>query len=152
MNELHDGHSEARRIFTIGYEGKSLEDFLRILMTNQVDAVVDVRYRPQSRKKGFSKSALIRALGDLDIDYWHDRGLGTPPDVLKEFRETGEYDWNAYLSFLDHHADVVEQLAAVASEQSIVLLCYEADYRICHRKFVAIETSEINGVPIFHLD
>ena len=55
------------KLFTIGYEGASLEDFLANLNIAGVDQLVDIRDFPGSRRKGFSKNALREALGRKEL-------------------------------------------------------------------------------------
>lgn len=45
-------------LYTIGYEGISLEEYLNRLIKNDVKVLVDVRKNPLSMKYGFSKSQL----------------------------------------------------------------------------------------------
>ena len=42
-------------LFTIGYEGVSLDDFLATLENTAIDVLLDIREFPVSRRKGFSK-------------------------------------------------------------------------------------------------
>lgn len=42
-------------VYTIGYEGIDLEQFIDIIKKNHIDTIIDVRKNPVSRKKGFSK-------------------------------------------------------------------------------------------------
>lgn len=65
-------------LYTIGYEGADLGDFLATLRAMCVTTLVDVRELPISRRKGFSKAALGEALGAVDIAYKHERHLGSP--------------------------------------------------------------------------
>jgi Domain of unknown function DUF488 len=48
----------ADRIFTFGYEGMSVDAFVRRLKASVIEAVLDVRTNPLSRKPGFSKRAM----------------------------------------------------------------------------------------------
>ena len=68
------------RIFTIGYEGATVAEFLDALRTAGVERVIDVRAVPNSRRPGFSKTPLRNALAEAGIDYVHLRPLGTPAD------------------------------------------------------------------------
>ena len=43
-------------MFTIGYEGRDVDEFVSCLMQYKVTRLIDVREIPLSRKKGFSKS------------------------------------------------------------------------------------------------
>ena len=68
------------RIFTIGYEGATVGEFLAALQQAGVKRVIDVRAVPNSRRPGFSKTPLRNALAETGIDYVHLRALGTPAD------------------------------------------------------------------------
>ena len=65
-------------LFTIGYEGKTLPEFVGELAAAKVSLVIDVRAIAASRRPGFSKTALSGALREAGIDYLHLRALGTP--------------------------------------------------------------------------
>src|SRR5215212_2549307 len=66
------------RIFTIGYEGATMAEFLAALRKAGVERLIDVRAVPNSRRPGFSKTPLRNALAEVGIDYVHLRALGTP--------------------------------------------------------------------------
>lgn len=67
-----------KQLFTIGYEGAALDDFMRILKAAKVDVLLDVRELAMSRRKGFSKTALGGALTDAGIHYRHEKQPGHP--------------------------------------------------------------------------
>lgn len=58
-------------LYTIGYEGISLEAYLNKLIKHDIKVLVDVRNNPLSQKFGFSKSQLIRYCEGLHIEYTH---------------------------------------------------------------------------------
>src|SRR5829696_2323525 len=66
------------RIFTIGYEGTTMPEFIAALQGAGVQRVIDVRALPLSRRPGFSKTPLKGALAEAGIEYVHLRALGTP--------------------------------------------------------------------------
>src|SRR5690606_1162660 len=78
-----NSRGEGGVLTTIGYEKADLSDFIATLRAANVDILIDIRDRAQSRRPGFSKSALAEALDEVDIDYVHFRQLGDP----KEGRE-----------------------------------------------------------------
>lgn len=148
----HDAPAKsASAIFTIGYEGRSPDDLFRSLVAAGVTMLIDSRWRPQSRKAGFSKSALQRECARRGIEYRHERDLGTPPEIMRHFRETGDYDWDAYQEFLRTKATTVDSVAGVARRASICLLCYELDAAQCHRRFVAQELASRLKGTVRHL-
>jgi uncharacterized protein (DUF488 family) len=105
-----------------------------------VERVIDVRYRPQSRRPGMSKTRLGELLGDHRIAYEHRRALGTPPDLRWLFR-TGRIAEGAaaYRQHVERAAP--EALDALAAELQAApptaLLCLEADPAACHRRVIA---------------
>ncbi|TAN54890.1 MAG: DUF488 domain-containing protein, partial [Rhodospirillales bacterium] len=73
-------------LFTIGYEGSSIEDFMATLLLANIRTLIDVRDLPISRRPGFAKKALAGALEKVGISYVHLKGLGDP----KEGREAAK--------------------------------------------------------------
>jgi uncharacterized protein (DUF488 family) len=65
---------------TIGYERSSLADFVATLVHSEIEILIDIRDRAQSRMRGFSKSALSEALKEAGIGYVHFRQLGDPKE------------------------------------------------------------------------
>ena len=101
--------------------------------------MLDVRYRPQSRRPGMSKTKLALKLAEHGIGYEHRRELGTPVAIRGLFR-AGYLD-EARAAYREHavtHAG--EELDALAAELGRVrtaLLCLEANPAGCHRRVVA---------------
>lgn len=125
---------------TIGYERADLEDFLATLMLCDIEVLVDVRDRAQSRRRGFSKSALESALRDTGIDYLHIRELGDP----KEGREAARKgDFHRFREIYDGVLETSEakkalkRLELLANDHRICLMCFERDQLTCHRKIVS---------------
>lgn len=128
------------RLFTIGYEGTEIADFIEHLLRAGVSTVVDVRDLPLSRKRGFSKNGLRSALGENGLEYVHCRALGAPKPLRDALRQGGS--WSQYTigyeAVLNANQDAIAELARqVEGGDSIALLCFEADERTCHRSLVA---------------
>src|ERR1044071_4254750 len=104
-------------LFTAGYEGLALSDFLKQLNAASVEVLFDVRYRPQSRKPGFSKNKLAAACKRVGIRYVHDAKLGTPPDQMAAMKAAGEYTpriFKRYRTFLLKQTHSLKQAVEVA--------------------------------------
>lgn len=139
-------------VLTVGYEGRTIQDVVRIVRDSGATSLLDVRWRPQSRKKSLSKTPLTAALAEAGVAYRHDRRLGTPPDILAEaHRPGGQYDWAAYTAFLDEQTDALEAAAATACTGPVALLCYEADPAECHRRLVAVRVAAAWDRQVLHL-
>ncbi len=141
-------------LFTAGYEGLAVSEFIGELKKKSVKVLFDIRYRPQSRKPGFSKNALAAECERVGIQYLHDPKLGTPPDQMAEMKEAGEYTpeiFKRYRTFLLKQKDSLAQAVKVATDKTTCLVCYEADYRGCHRKVVAEEIERRSDLTVDHL-
>ena len=124
------------KLFTIGYEGATMGEFLTALQAAGVERVIDVRAVPNSRRPGFSKTPLRNALAEAGIDYVHLRALGTPA-AGREAARTGrkaELE-RIYAGQLETPQAMAEgaQMVELASERPSALLCYERDPACCHR-------------------
>ena len=145
-------------IYTIGYEGLSLDDFWNLLESNGIEMLADVRALPLSRKRGFSKTPLSARCRELGVEYCHYRALGCPQiirDAYKSHRSWAQYT-TSYLSYLRSDEEAIEsalrELEHLAPEKRCALLCFEADALRCHRSYVAEELSaRLSGASIEHL-
>ena len=124
------------RMFTIGYEGATVSEFLAALRQAGVERVIDVRAVPNSRRPGFSKTPLRNALAEEGIEYVHLRALGTPADGRAAAR-AGRHDdlVRIYAGQLELPEAIAEgaQMLDLAAEKPSALLCYERDPAGCHR-------------------
>ena len=79
-------------LFTLGYEGKSIDYYLDQLVAHNVKVLIDVRKNPISRKFGFSKNKLSRYVSNLKIRYIHMPELGIPSKLRKKLEGRNAYD------------------------------------------------------------
>jgi uncharacterized protein (DUF488 family) len=126
-------------IYTVGYQGRSVDEFIAVLKESGITRVIDVRALPLSRRRGFSKTPLARALGAHRIDYVHVRAAGNPyrdqrNDVAKCLRLYGGH--------LDRNPSVVQLVEDAVDGQRAALLCMEHDARCCHRSLIAERLKE----------
>ena len=142
-----------QRLFTIGYEGSTLEDFLATLDKAGIDVLLDVRELPMSRRKGFSKTALSEALFERDIDYRHEKFLGSPKPIRHKLREDGNYKdfFRSFNKHLRKHSEILLKLAEELGG-NVAIMCYEKDHTRCHRITVVDALSEILELTPVHLE
>jgi uncharacterized protein (DUF488 family) len=127
-------------LWTIGYEKLLPPELIAELEAAGIERLIDVRFRPQSRRPGMSKTRLGELLGDHGIAYEHRRALGTPPDIRWFFKHGRSAEGAE--QFRAHVEDVAgEALDALAASLDFApptaLLCLEADPAVCHRRVVA---------------
>jgi uncharacterized protein (DUF488 family) len=127
-------------LYTIGYERLLPPELVAELEAAGVERLIDVRFRPQSRRPGMSKTRLGELLGDHGIAYEHRRALGTPPDIRWFFKHNRAAEGRE--RFAAHiEATAADELDALAAEldhaPATVLMCLEAEPAVCHRSVLA---------------
>lgn len=128
----------------IGYEGRTIEELVTELVKLDVTVLVDVRLNAISRKRGLSKRALDEAVTAAGIQYLHRPQLGNPRDNRAGFAD--EWTTTDGRAARDRYAEAalrtdagkaaIDELAALAVQQRIALLCFEASELHCHRREV----------------
>jgi len=133
--------SDKTILFTIGYEGISLEEYLIRLVRNDVKILIDVRRNPLSMKFGFSKTLLQKYCNALDIEYLHFPDVGIESDKRQELNDQSDYDRlfehykkNNIPKTLETQNKILDLLK---SKRRIALTCFEADICQCHRTHLA---------------
>ena len=138
-------------IFTIGYEGATVPEFIAALKDARIERVIDVRALPLSRRPGFSKSPLRAALEAVGIQYVHLKALGTPAQGRAAAR-AGRHDElkRVYAGQLELPEAIAQsaQMLDLAREKPTALLCMERAPTHCHRSllldWVAPEAQVVN--------
>lgn len=129
------------KAYTIGHSNRSLKDFISILKSYGVKAVVDVRRFPTSRKFSyFKKEVLEEELRKNGLKYlWLGESLGGFRDGgYKEYSRTKEFKLG------------VEKLMEVVNKETTAILCSELLWFKCHRRFIADELTNL-GYEVIHI-
>jgi uncharacterized protein (DUF488 family) len=128
----------AMTLYTIGYEGCDIECFVAILKKKKIELIADVRKKPISRKKGFSKNKLAARLAQDNIGYFHFKNLGVPSEWRKRAKN---HEISREKMFEDYSEKILPKderdlliIRDIAKEKSVALLCFEADPSDCHRR------------------
>jgi len=147
------------RICTIGFTGKTAEEFFYLLQEASVLRVVDIRENRIGQLAGFAKFPDIAFFLDRigGMSYAHEPLLAPSVEIRKAYRET--HDWTAYeTSFHDlmRERGVPEAIRAEDFEGTVALLCSEPGPEKCHRRLVADLLAEFwrlqgHSVEIEHL-
>jgi len=141
-------------LYTIGYEGCSIDRLLDMLIRKGIQRVIDVRHNPVARRYGFHKSTLERLCGKVSIGYVHVPEVGIPSELRKDLGGP-----MAYVQLFERYEQEllpkaqksVRRITRLMKEKASVLMCMEADPDMCHRTCVAKAVSSITHLPIHHL-
>ncbi len=141
-------------VFTIGYEGLSLEKYLNTLIQNDVRVLCDVRNNPISRKFSFSKDLLSHAVTKIGIDYVHVPELGIVSEKRKHLSVDAEYTalFEEYAHQLPSRKGFIDTLFSIYMDKKrIALTCFEHDPAHCHRHVLSDYMAAKYHVKVAHL-
>ncbi len=143
-------------LFTIGYDGRPLSEFMGALREASVDAIIDIRIRPSYEGAGWAEQDDLAYLlrEGFRIRYEHHPELAPTEELLDRIHE--DHDWPAYV------ADFTKLLAErptlqvgqeiLARYRAPCLLCFEHDADQCHRRLVAEHwAAHLPGLTVVHL-
>ena len=143
-------------IYSIGYEGKDIKQFIEALQNNGIEQLIDIRFSAESQfKPDFNKAILARELERAKIKYTHRPDFGVPHewqnpykagaipvDCLEKF-----YRWK-----MANEVDFKKTVDDIKNSGKTVIMCMEKyakpqrDQKIfCHRSILAdliLETKE----------
>lgn len=129
------------RLFTIGYEGRSLDLYLNLLIKNNVNTLVDVRRNPLSRKYGFSKKTLSSTIEKLGMKYIHMPQLGISSDQRRELNVQSDYDrlFDSYEKneLSDNRSSLMKLFEVITDRKRVAITCFESHVCMCHRGRIA---------------
>ena len=141
-------------VYTVGYEGKSVDQFFNGLLESRIESIIDVRANPISRKYGFAKRSMSEIARKLGIGYYHLPELGIASSERADLS-----DFDSYQRLLDRYEtemlpgrrETIDIAVGHLQERPSALLCMEKDVRCCHRGRLAKAVASRNGRAIVHL-
>jgi uncharacterized protein (DUF488 family) len=137
-------------MFTIGYQGASLERLVETLAAADVSVLVDTRETPTSRRPEFRPRSLNAALSAAGIRYVAAPALGAPRQLRAVVSDWDRFA-DGYRERLDLVREELERLIPLVASERVCLLCFEADPLACHRSLLAHEIQGLLDVSTVHL-
>lgn len=142
-------------IWTIGHSTRTAEGFVEILREHQMEALVDVRSFPGSRRyPHFNKPELSRHLNSNGILYTHLPELGGRRRPNPDSKNTA---WRnaSFRAYADHMESEefekgIETLLELSETKRTALMCAEALWWRCHRSLIA-DSLKAKGVDVIHI-
>jgi uncharacterized protein (DUF488 family) len=118
-----------KKIYTLGTDRRSEEDFTEILLAYSIQSIIDVRSFPRSKIPIFSKENLEDLLEREGIDYHF---LG---------KELGGFRKGGYTSYIitDEFSNGIDLIESIALYKMSVIICAEKLPWKCHRKWISRE-------------
>lgn len=121
------------RVYSIGYERRSIVEFCTALKEAGVDVILDVRERAWSHRPEYRKKALSTALAEAGIDYLHLKAAGNPFRPRKGQDIDAEQCLRMYARHLKESPEVLDEIQKLVRKRKVALFCYEGHRDRCHR-------------------
>lgn len=150
---LQKKQSDEKTLFTIGYEGVSLEMYINKLILNDIKVLCDVRKNSYSQKWGFSKAILQDACEKVGIKFIHIPQLGIESSDRQELNGMADYkrlfDIYGTTTLVQNNAYLLELAGIVSSNNRVALTCFEKEVQMCHRGVIATQLMSLDSLKTF---
>ena len=142
-------------VWTIGHSTRSIDEFLELLGSFTITALIDVRTYPGSRRyPQFNKPSLAASLSEAGIDYQHFPELGgrrrAKPDSLNMAWRNEMFRGYADYMETQEFRDGINRLVKLATECRTAIMCAEAVWWRCHRSLIA-DYLKAKGATVLHI-
>lgn len=145
------GVAPLNTLFTIGYEKKSIDNFLNLLLSSGIKEIIDIRNNPVSRVYGFYGKTLNRLSQNVGLKYTHLPEYGISSFDRKKAKSSNNFEelFQAYSNRINgyDHSVIIEKIKSLPS----VLVCQEADFHSCHRSVLSDKLSAISRIKVVNL-
>ena len=141
-------------IYTVGYEGRTIDGFLRHLIGSGIRQLIDVRKNALSRKYGFGGRTTARLCAEVGIAYVHVPALGIPSTMRTDLSSVTACDrlFDLYeATILPGADDSIASVADLCIQKPSALMCLEASASQCHRGRLALHLAPASGLAVKHL-
>jgi uncharacterized protein (DUF488 family) len=145
---------EPTPVLTLGHSTRSFKEFARLLLTNGVELLADVRRFPASRRHPQFGGALPGLLRETGIGYLHLPALGGRREPRPDSPNTG---WRnaSFRGYADHmetdeFREAFAGLIGHCARERVCLMCSEAVWWRCHRRMVA-DALVVRDIPVEHV-
>ncbi|MEE9118889.1 MAG: DUF488 family protein, partial [Calditrichia bacterium] len=138
---------DRKGVYSLGYEGRSIDEFLMRLIQEKIQVLADVRNKPWSMKFGFKKQVLQSFCNGLGIEYINLPELGIPGNLRKHLETKKDYDilFKRYKKFIKQKENELYNMMHISEKKRIALMCFEKDPEFCHRTIIARELARMGA-------
>jgi len=149
------GSEQNKNIWTIGHSTRSLDEFIAMLKSFQIELIADIRSFPGSRKyPQYNKEALEISLPQNNIRYFHLKNLGGRRKANPDSKNTAwrHVAFRGYADYMETDAfkEGIKELEKIALKKRIANMCSKAVWWRCHRSMVS-DYLKVNGWTVMHI-
>ncbi len=151
LRHLFYGYSN-HRVYSIGYQGRNIKEFVQLLKKNKIKTLIDTRNSGLSRKPHFSRNALKKAIEKNNMTFIALPDVGAEKEFRKYLKETGNI--NAF--FKMYKKNILEKgsfdkLAKHINGEPVCIMCFEKNPYECHRLILSDLIHQNLNTAVVHL-
>ena len=145
-----------QKIYTIGFTGKSAQEFFDLLNSTDARYLADTRLNNNSQLAGFTKKGNIEYFVQklTSLEYIELPPLTPEKEMFQQYRKDGDWELyeSRYINLLEARL-AVETIDRALLDDGVILLCSERTPEKCHRRLAAeyLKANRFPEVEIFHL-
>ena len=133
-------NTDEQKLYTMGFTGKSAEEFFTILKQKGIKILLDIRLNNVSQLAGFTKGKdlayFVKTI--LNGQYYHNTDLAPTKELLKKYQ--ADENWQSYekefVTLLEKR-NAETKIKPELLKGPTVLLCSEKTAEKCHRRLTA---------------
>ena len=143
-------------VFTIGRSNHPLHRFLALLAQHGIEALVDIRRFPGSRKPPhFHRDSLAAALPNSGVEYHWFEALGGRRHKQRDESPNLGLENKGFRNYADYmlteqFREGADKLLVIARRKRTAIMCAEGLFWQCHRRLVS-DFLVVNGVTVQHI-
>ena len=142
-----------KTIYTIGYSGFSLVDFIQELRNHNINVVIDVRsYAYSERYPDYNKTTIEKSLNKAGIYYKnYAKEFGARQDNMAFYSSEGYLDFDIFSKSEQFQNGVTKIVDSTEKGYKIVFMCAEKEPIQCHRTILVARAFDKLGFSVIHL-
>lgn len=140
-------------VYTIGYSGFLINDFITTIQSNNISLIIDVRSQPYSQYfSDYNKESLQQKLESQGIHYRnYVTEFGARQDDRQYYSSNGYLDFELYDKSPSFLNGIEKLIKSMAKGYKFALMCAEKDPSKCHRTILVAKAFHDAGYKVIHL-
>ena len=140
-------------IYTIGYSGFSVEEFLRVLIDKKITCLIDVRSSPYSKfYSQFDEDSIKKILYENKIIYRnYKKEFGARQTNRVYYSSDGYLDFDKFTNSTEFKDGCDKLLSGIEKGYTFCLMCAEKDPISCHRSIMIGKALKKIGFNVKHI-
>lgn len=138
-------------VYTLSHSNLSIDEFLNILNSYNINLIIDVRSMPGSNKfPHFNKENLEKLINYKHLPSLEGRRQNKYKDINNFWENKSFRNYANYAHFSDDFSLGIKEIINLSKKYNIGIMCSEALWWRCHRRIIT-DYLIINDITVYHI-